>query len=525
MAPADTSMDEVCIPAVCETPSDPANGKLTKVGPDAQGTFYTLECSPGYMPDQTRLSFTACQATGELTTLPRCVSDPGCEGERYEYWTVAGATSPGNCSELMMTGQTCRLECDEGRVPTGQLTCDGAALNEEGRGTLVGTFHCLEPGEYVSEKIDILSSAITVAVNFTGVRWDTRRKIASKSLSAALTVDEKLFSKVEVSQVTNENGRRLAKETARRLQSSEFEFAYEVILPDGMETFAITMRAARLAEPGNSQNAFLDAFPEDIPVDRDSIKVTQAPRTVASVRVKDVAGKVIAPEPSDARPPKTTTTPLEIVYELREQEDRVGLFIGIGIGVFVVVTLLGGSIWLGCKKLRKSYQAEADKFKSPAEKKKQREEEEKRRLKKFQSKSAMGSAVFQAGQTQTQRSSTASAPAPTDQAATQNPDLEAGKEQQPQAAQPEQQGGQQQSAQEAPASSAAEPPQAQATQPAEGAGVGLDAPVAAPSALASVDRPNSIDKKSMTVSFALGDADAPGGQAAAAEPQQEHNQV
>jgi hypothetical protein len=252
----------------------------------------------------------------------------------------------------MKDGEWCKLECNAGFAPIGDLLCNNGVLD--------GIIMCLNEADAKdAEPVEMMSSAFALVVDLTGMTADDILSLFTGVIAATLGVSESDVAKVDIA---DSSGRRLALQ--RRLQSG-YEVAYQAIIPAGTDPAAIAAKASGIGSGGASQAALLDAFKAaGRPVDASSLKVTKAPKTFTATIVRK-GGKPLAPSPPPIPtvPPSSAVTPAPppppppppppsgtgtggaTTKTAEEEDDNTGAIVGGIVGGLVALLIIGGAAY------------------------------------------------------------------------------------------------------------------------------------------------------------------------------------
>jgi hypothetical protein len=196
----------------------------------------------------------------------------------------------------MKDGQTCKVQCAEGKKAGGNIVCSN--------GQFTGIIMCVEDG-VVLETVELMSSAFALEVDLGELDQEGILALFKAVVAKTLGVSENDVAKIDV----GSSRRRL--EGVRRLQAAGYEVAYQAIIPPGTDPAELASKASGIAG-GASQDAFLGAMKEQgVTVDAASLKVTQAPKTMTAEIARSPDGGVLAPAPPPipTPPPPPAPTP------------------------------------------------------------------------------------------------------------------------------------------------------------------------------------------------------------------------
>eukprot|EP00747_Dinoflagellata_sp_TGD_P105180 gnl/TRDRNA2_/TRDRNA2_169470_c3_seq1.p1 gnl/TRDRNA2_/TRDRNA2_169470_c3~~gnl/TRDRNA2_/TRDRNA2_169470_c3_seq1.p1 ORF type:complete len:755 (-),score=73.74 gnl/TRDRNA2_/TRDRNA2_169470_c3_seq1:164-2197(-) len=299
-APANRTLENVCVPTICAPPENLATGYFTKTGYSIDASW-SISCLTGFMVDTTKPLTTTCQTDGTISLpLPGCVEAPGCDASSYNFESVENAAGNGDCLDGMRDGDMCQLTCGPGLEAVGELVCNA--------GSLTGIINCLNPEQAAwAQKVPLMSSTLAMAIDLSAVSDEEATAAIKGSLSVALGLETKDVASVVI---TASSARRLAgRNFLRRTQGSPgYDVAYQAVVPEGVDSTVLTANAVQIGTPGSVQDSFVNAFPANIVVDRESLRVTVAPRVFIATVVMSDSGEVIAPAPPPI-PSISITTP------------------------------------------------------------------------------------------------------------------------------------------------------------------------------------------------------------------------
>jgi hypothetical protein len=130
VAPTGMTLAEVCVPTTCTPPEVSANAEWFDTTGTSVDEVWTIKCSEGFVVDIEGALDTQCQLTGERTSPdPKCIEAAGCDGSVFPSDDVDETAGTGTCEADMKDGEWCKLECNAGFAPIGDLLCNNGVLD------------------------------------------------------------------------------------------------------------------------------------------------------------------------------------------------------------------------------------------------------------------------------------------------------------------------------------------------------------------------------------------------------------